>query len=253
MTVVEVVSLGGMAALLAIAALTFHKTRRAHLVALDLATRVKATQREVATLYGQMQAFHSLAGLLRLPWPLPTLRGWAGSPDFLLEIAKHVLEAKPEVVMECSSGSSTLVLARCLQLNGAGHVYSMEHEPQFAQQTRHQLRLQQLEAWATVVDAPLRGLAGAEGRVWYSLDNLPPAARNVAMLVVDGPPAELCAEARLPAVPRLMPYLAEHCTVFLDDADRADERAALRAWLEEFPEFSSRVVPCEKGCVRLDR
>jgi len=81
--------------------------------------------------------------------------GLAASPDFLKVVADYVLAAKPNLVVECSSGLSTVVIARCLQINGVGRVVTMEHMPQFAEITRPELKRQGLSDRAVGLDAPL--------------------------------------------------------------------------------------------------
>ena len=163
-----ILSLNFLATVLALAfiGLTFYKVRKIHLVTYSI-------DQESKSLYAQIQAFHSLDKLLQLQAPLPTLRGWAASPDFLLEIAKYTLEAKPQNTLECSSGCSTIVLARCMQINDKGHVYSLEHDTTYAAITRHELERQGLTEWATIIDAPLIDISSLPTHRWYSLDKLP--------------------------------------------------------------------------------
>lgn len=58
--------------------------------------------------------------------------------------------------MECSSGASTIVLAQSAKLNGRGHVFSLEHDRDYATKSRVELEKQSLSDWATVIDAPLQ-------------------------------------------------------------------------------------------------
>ncbi|MET0964007.1 MAG: class I SAM-dependent methyltransferase [Noviherbaspirillum sp.] len=107
------------------------------------------------------------------------------SPDFLRELYLHALAEKPQVVVECSSGTSTVILARCMQLNGSGKVFSLEHESEYAEKTRRNLERHGLSEWATVLDAPLRLIeANKTSSRWYALDALP---NDIAidMLVID--------------------------------------------------------------------
>jgi predicted O-methyltransferase YrrM len=132
-----------------------------------------------------------------------------------------------------------------------GHVYSLEHDPFYAQRTRVALERRQLGQWATVIDAPLRPLAHPDGEPWYSLENLPSHAGPFDMLIIDGPPAATAPLARQPALPVLWTRLGSNCVIFLDDADRNDEKAAVATWMQEHPELRATVLPAEKGCVRL--
>jgi len=229
---------------------TLHKVRLIHLLLHD--SRDQSRQ-DVSSLFRQMEALQGLYLDLGLSKSLPATRGWAASPDFLLELARHALQEKPLAVVECSSGTSTLVLARCMQLNGHGKVYSLEHEPHYARQTRRQLAHHGLSDWAEVLDAPLRPHVYADGDwPWYAEEVLP-AGLAINLLVIDGPPQATHALARYPAGPALFGQLAESASVFLDDASRADEQAMLRRWQQEFPALLQSSRPCEKGCAVLTR
>jgi len=228
----------------------FYKLRAAHLLLYDLRDQSRSDH---TSLFRQLEALQGLYAELGLRNSLPPTRGWAASPDFLLELTRHARSARPLTVVECSSGISTVVLARCMQLNGIGKVLSLEHDPHFAAQTRDQLRRHNLQDWAEVLDAPLEPhLWGDESWPWYSL-NLLPQRVQIDMLVIDGPPQATRTQARYPAGPMLFRRLAAEATVFLDDAARADERAILERWREEFPSLQQSARACEKGCAVLTK
>ena len=238
----------GILAILAMCALAAHKARRAHLMQFELR---HAIAQESATLYRQLEALQALQQELSLPHSLPPLRGWAASPDFLLELVRHAQDARPRTVVECSSGASTLVLARCMQLNGGGKVYSLEHDPVYAAQTRANLKRMGLSEYAEVLDAPLTPFhAGAEAWSWYRYEVLPPDLR-IDLLAIDGPPMTTGPLARYPAGPALFGRLAANSAVFLDDAARAEETAILDRWKREFPQLGQSMLYCEKGCAVL--
>ncbi len=227
---------------------TLHKLRQAHLLLFALRDQSRL---ENATLFRQLEALQGLYTELDLSTSLPPTRGWAASPDFLLELVRHARSAKPQTVLECSSGTSTLVLARCMQLNGAGKVFSLEHDHHYAEQTRQQLRRHGLQDWAQVLDAPLQShtLAG-ESWPWYDLATLP-SGLEIDLLVIDGPPQATRALARYPAGPLLFPHLNAGAHVFLDDAGRSDEQAIVARWRQEFPMLTHASRACEKGCAVL--
>ena len=180
----------------------------------------------------------------------PRTRGWAASPDFLHALAGVVEARKPKVVVECSSGLSTLVLASKLRQQGFGHVHSLEHLPEYAQKTRDLLLAHGLEAWATVLDAPLGqlDLPRWQGR-WYGTGALADV-KEIDLLVVDGPPQDTNELARYPAFPVLREKLAPGAQVILDDASRDAEVRIVTRWLAEFPGLERVQAPkCEKGCV----
>jgi hypothetical protein len=230
---------------------SFHKTRQIHLALFRVETDLARVKQESISLFDQIQSLDALNRLIRLQMPLPMLRGWAGSPDFLLHLARHVLQRRPSTVMECSSGASTLVIARCLQMNGSGHVYSLEHEAEYAAKTRALLLEQGLGEWATVILAPLRQVAGAPS--WYDLGQVPQSLPTVDLLVVDGPPESTGPLARAPAWAALSSRMSSDCAVMLDDADRPDEQAAIAKWRQAEPGFRQSNLRAEKGCVLLER
>ncbi len=148
-------------------------------------------QKQTNNLFVQVESLLGLYKDLNFSKSLPKTRGWAGSPDFLLLLTRIVQQNKPLVVMECSSGVSSVVLAQCLKLNSQGHVYSLEHESVFAEQTRAELDRHGLKDWATILDAPLvKHQINGQKWLWYSLDNLQDNL-TLDMIVVDGPPASI--------------------------------------------------------------
>lgn len=235
-------------ATLLLCAYTLHKVRMIHILLYDVRDQ---SQHESSGLFRQLEALQGLYTDLGLSHSLPDTRGWAASPDFLLELTRHALAEKPEVVVECSSGTSTLVLARCMQINGSGKVYSLEHDPVFARQSRQQLERHGLSPWAEILDAPLTAQQFADATwPWYAVCGLPPDL-EIDMLVIDGPPKATRSLARYPAGPALFGRLSPGAAVFLDDASRPDEQQILRRWAAEFPEIEQRQLACEKGAAIL--
>ncbi|SFU46387.1 class I SAM-dependent methyltransferase [Nitrosospira multiformis] len=237
-------------AVLAVGLYALHKIRRVHIMLYEIPAR---SSQDMNDLFLQIEALHGLYIDLGLQKSLPPTRGWAASPDFLQELVRHMLEEKPQVIVECSSGVSTVVLARCAQLNGTGKVYSLEHEPEFAQKTRMNLARLGLAEYATVIDAPLMSYTlNDEVWPWYDIQALPQGCK-VDLLVIDGPPYFTRSLARYPAGPILFSSLAESAVIFLDDAARDDEKKILEIWGREFPELSQAASACEKGCVILKK
>lgn len=226
-------------------AIIFHKVRKIHISSYELSTAAK----ESRTLFSQLQSLYALERTLNLDHPLPSLRGWAGSPDFLLKVSSEILAHKPKVVMECSSGVSTIVIARCLQLNGRGHVYSLEHDLNYVNRTRDLIASFGLSNWATVLHAPLESARTATP--WYAETAIPLDLPPIDLLVVDGPPATTGPMARLPALPQLINRMANNSMVIADDTRRSDESKMIESWKESFPIIEALDCNCEKGCVIL--
>jgi predicted O-methyltransferase YrrM len=234
--------------LLLLAAFALHKLRRVHLML--YAIRDQGV-RESENLYRQLELLDALYRDVGFEKSLPGTRGWAASPDFLMVLVRHALEHKPSTVLECSSGTSTVVLARCMQKNGHGMVYSLEHDPVYAQRTIAQLERHGLSDWARVLVAPI-GPVDVNGKSWpwYDLSALP-VDLGIDMLAIDGPPASIGPLARYPAGPALFNRLRPNGAIFLDDAARDDEVRIVQQWLEQFPQYEQTDMYCEKGCTRL--
>ena len=197
-------------------------------------------------------SYQSLEKSLGFDKALPVTEHWSAAPDFLKIISDYCLENKPEIIVECSSGSSSLVLAQCCQLNQVGHVYSLENGEEFVTQIIQQLDDFMLLEYCDVIHAPLQDVQlSSENFQWYVLDNLP--AVEIDLLVINGPPGFLQKHSRYPALPILNERLGEHCAVFLDDAAREDEQELVRRWLKAYPEFQAEYIENERGCFILKR
>lgn len=226
-----------------------YKLTKLHIVAIKLK---KETLNNSWT-YRQIQAYTDLVRLVDTKWPLPQLRGWAASPDFLKIIATHVLKNKPQLIVECGSGASTIVLARCCQKSGTGKIISLDHDEKYAEKTRKDIEQQGLTEFVTVLYAPPKHYSEINNQPWYSLDDKSLFKQGIDMLVVDGPPASLAPMARYPALPLLKAYLTPHAYIFMDDAVRKQEKAIINRWQEEFPSLQSKGLIAEKGCVMLQQ
>lgn len=233
--------------LLALLAYVAFKARRIHLKLFDMQRELNAS---IDNHFSQVEALLNLRLELGLALGLQPTRGWAGSPDFLLQVFRSARRAKPQTIVECSSGISTVVLAQAARLNGSGHVWSLDHEPKYAQLTRDELARHGLEDWATVVDAPLVPTPlDDRTAIWYDTSGL--EVQSIDLLVIDGPPKGVQPHARLPAVPVLQARLQPGAQVMLDDADRPDERDAIRLWVERCGLHRIEVSPAEKGLAVL--
>ena len=206
----------------------------------------KRVTTEVRNLFGQLEAYLSLRDRLGLHQGLPYTHQWSAAPDFLKLIVDHALAAKPRTIVECSSGLTTLVLARCCEINGEGEVFSLENGAEFAAKSRGEVERYGLGARSTVIDAPLKPVTvdGVEYQ-WYDFAQLPD--RSIDMLVVDGPPGFIQHHSRYPALPLLFDKLADGCVVFLDDAGRPDEVELVEMWRGRLPGIEHEFVKTERG------
>jgi predicted O-methyltransferase YrrM len=197
-------------------------------------------------LFSQLEALAWLREELQLKTPLPPTRGAAAAPDALLELVRIIDRTRATSLLETGSGVSTVVCARRLQQVGQGHIWALEHMPEYAEATRADLAAQGLEAFATVIDAPLVDVRiGERSWSWYEIG--PDVPTQIEALFVDGPPMGVGPLARYPALPLLRERLTPGATVFLDDGDRPDEREMVRRWQAEIEGIEARHIEFAKG------
>lgn len=202
----------------------------------------------------QIEAFISLYSTQQLSLPLPPMRGSAISPDFANIVVSEVYRKRPKVVVECGSGVSTIIAANCFRSLNAGHIVSVDHEEKYAEITRSNLRLHGLDAFATVVHAPLKEIIINSSKwLWYDTQFVDKLSK-ADMLIIDGPPRDPERKmVRYPALPLLSKYLNDDAIIILDDAGREDEKNVVEAWLKEFKGFRAEYFPTEKGTVIIQK
>ena len=204
--------------------------------------------------YRQLEALHSLHALLDLRAPLPPMRGWAASPDFLNTLVETLRSQRPSTVVELGSGVSTVVCGYVLESLGAGRVVTLDHEADYAQKTRDTLKVHGLEAVTEVIHAPLVDTAlNGKRWQWYDLSRLEGVDR-IDVLVVDGPPIPIQPLSRYPALPQLFERLSDDAVVLVDDGDRSPVTEMVDVWRRDYPGIDVTALGHEKGAyvVRLN-
>ncbi|MCK4817712.1 class I SAM-dependent methyltransferase [bacterium] len=199
--------------------------------------------------YKQMEAFLSLLATIKIKHPLPPMRSWAVSPDFVNIVASYILDRKPKVILECGSGVSTLIISYFLKNLGQGHVWSLDHDKMYAEKTKQNLVLHGLNNIATVIHAPLKEISIHDRKWnWYNTEDLHEIC-NIDLLVIDGPVTD-----RYPALPVLFDSLSSSAVIILDDTtvDKTIE-PYVESWLRIYDQFSCEKVNTEKGTIILKR
>lgn len=223
--------------------------RRARALALaPVLEDLKRLQASQASDARRLEQMVSLLATIRPRAPLPAFDGYAVRPDFATLLVSEVSKQRPACVVELGSGLSSLILGYALE-SCNGHLWSIEHEADYARQTQSTVVQHGLEKHVRVVHAPLEPWAPG-GQPWYGqqwLADVPP----IDLLVVDGPQGNVCPMARYPAVPALSQFLAPGAAILVDDAARKDERTMVRHWLSENPELTAIDVETEQGAVVL--
>lgn len=180
----------------------------------------------------EQQAMDQLLAEFSPKAPLPLVAGWAMAPVGLRWLVYLVEQTRPELVVECGSGTTSLWIALALKKAGRGRLVCLEHSATYAEKTTEWLRLHEVTEQAEVLLTPLTEVSTARGSFqWYDID--PAKLGEVDLLVVDGPPGGTGPHARYPALPVFAPYLKAGAVIIADDLHRKDEREILEFWTDE--------------------
>ena len=191
--------------------------------------------------------------MLQPPMPLPRPGGWAVSTDFLVELARLIRTKKPQLVVELGSGLSTLVSALVLKEIGAGRLISFDHDDAFRRQTQGRLRENGLESIAEVRTASLKQRVDSpRAAPWYDVAEFA-EFRDIDILVVDGPPADIHPEIRGAALTFFWEQLAPGGIIVFDDADRKGERSFVEREVKRLRGVAVEYIETEKGMVVLTK
>jgi predicted O-methyltransferase YrrM len=198
----------------------------------------------------QMQSLQSIYSILRPRFPLPSMTGYAGNPDFCELVMREILSLSPANVLELGSGASTIVSGLALKKTG-GKMISVEHLDEFYREMLQELENHGLSDVVELVLCPLREIE-LEDRTfnWYDLTSLKEFPL-IDLLIIDGPPTSIQKGSRFPALPLLRDHLASGAVIYLDDGRRDAEKAVVDAWLSLYPDLDASFISTEKGAFRL--
>jgi predicted O-methyltransferase YrrM len=174
----------------------------------------------------------------------------------LMTIIDLLDTTKPRLVVELGSGISTLLVAAWMREQGAGKVWSFEHDASWCEITRRHLERSGLSPLAEVVLAPLCERRCSSYRLkWYDLEEHITCLGSIDMLIVDGPPvtSDPTGMCRLPALEVFSEHLSPNAVIVLDDASRRSEQTVVKTWKQTFPEYAETFVPSLTGLSILRR
>jgi len=196
--------------------------------------------------FRQSESLAALYGTLDIQQPLPGTRHRAASPDFLCLMAREIFRLQPELIVEAGSGTSTLVAAYCLKKLGRGKIVSLDHIDKYVGISRQTIKSHGLDDFAEVLYAPIKDYE-IDGKKypWYDDARLQ-AIDQIDLMIVDGPPRNVAADARYPAVPLLLNKLHENSVVLVDDGARPGEKEIVSQWKQKYGLLYS-AEPLEKG------
>jgi len=183
-------------------------------------------------------------------YPMPFGGGWALTPDAAVVLAREIALNRPRTIVELGSGVSTVLIGRMLKQAGVGQLFSLDHDPSWAEETRRHVQASALQDHVVVLDAPLaRQQFGGKEFNWYQVPEQLRQAGSIDLIIVDGPPQSLDPSGmpRYPALPAFLAQLSPKAMIYIDDAKRPQEQEMIAKWLKEFPGFESRMYETVPG------
>lgn len=203
---------------------------------------------EIEHLQYKNQCLQEIYTLLNPRAPLPSMTGWAATPELAVLTMKSIQKYRPETIVEIGSGVSTLISAYSLQkFDIDGQIISLDHDGIFAQKTVDELNLHKLSEYVDLRVAPLENIR-IENKEWkwYSESQLT-FQKTIDLLLVDGPPVKTQTNARYPAIPILYNHLAEKSVIIIHDSDRKSESESIENWLSTYKDLTAEYHSTEKG------
>ncbi|MFY7936480.1 MAG: hypothetical protein ACOVOQ_03805 [Flavobacterium sp.] len=196
--------------------------------------------KQIENQFLQLESLVSLYNSLPQLKFLPETRGWAGSPDFLNKIVEVIIKQKPKLIVEASSGVSTIVIGLALKMNNCGKSLSLEHNATYTESTRKNIEINQIKDVTSILNFPIvEYVIENETWKWYKTDSFN-ITEKIDLMIIDGPPRTTQNLARYPAIPLLFHHFSNNFKVLLDDAKRQDEMLILEKWIEFLK---------KKGCI----
>lgn len=159
--------------------------------------------------------------------------GYAAGFSYLRHMSQKVLGSSG-AILECGSGVSTLLIAS-LTHSARTEVLVLENSDVW-----HRFMSQVIDALGydhvKVVYAPL---VEYEDFAWYEVGETG-LSKPIRLVVCDGPPGKTKG-GRYGLLPVMRQYLADNCTVLLDDTHRQAERNIIEEWSDITELSASRV------------
>ena len=169
-------------------------------------------------------------------------------------LAAQITARRPQRILECGPGTSTIAMARCVAALGLPTtITSLEHDGSWAEIMRRRLDASGLLDRVRIVVSPLARVEGEEFG-WYADGAEAGRDGPFDLMFIDGPPATDGRARRSPALPCMWEHLADGALVVLDDGRRPGERECVRLWRERFgARLGGDLAPVEKGLWTLEK
>lgn len=170
-----------------------------------------------------------------IPWSKASL-SHVGMATILNDISIN----QRNVIVELGSGISTVYIAKFLQQQRQGHLFSVEQDADWLKIVSKIIERENVGEYVTFVHAPLTHSSRTitPNGQWYDESVLTKEIpSSIDMLIVDGPSDFIESPdpyIRYPALSFFLGSFSQECSVFLDDTTRKGEIKVLSMWEKIF-------------------
>jgi predicted O-methyltransferase YrrM len=193
------------------------------------------TQKQLLKEFHQVESLHYLNKIIKTPIPYHS-RGWAASPDLLVELIRIINQGGLKHIVECGAGISTVYLGLyCKEQNLPIKITSIEHDETFVKVCNQRIEEMGIQDITQIVHAPLTEFKDAtySGK-WYDTSKLI-SIKKIDLLLVDGPiSSSQNTKVRYLALPYFKSALNPNAKVVMDDYMRKGEKEIVESWKAEF-------------------
>jgi len=212
-----------------------------------------ARKGDLNNLYAQITDFMQIERIIGSGIILKPLRGWALSPDAVVHILAELQQRDDPVMIEFGSGQSTVIFASYFKRRGKGRLISVEHDAVYAANIMKQIEALGLMEYVESHVVPLKDYTDVQtGNVSKSYDlTCVKKERKLDVVLVDGPPMSFGILTRYYPIHWSLENLAVAGKIFLDDADRPNERLIVQRVARNQPQIYVEELKTEKGLVAL--
>ena len=174
------------------------------------------------------------------------------SPENSFTLCHEIIYRRPKRILELGSGSSTIFMARCLDLLGDddARIVCLEHVEFWCGEVKRMVEQAGLTNRVEVFHAPIVETLGPEDRpiFWYDLSVLPEDVGPFDFVLVDGPEGGKGDPlARYGAFRLLRRRLSRGALLLVDDGEREGETEIVRMWSRLEPRLQSTFIKSEEG------
>jgi hypothetical protein len=172
---------------------------------------------------------------------------WALDRSTIEQLWNWLIARRPQMIVECGAGASTLFLARSFMRRGgavpAPSIMSIEQDGDYKREVERRLSGQGLSDQVRIFHAPV----SRDGRYQLDTEQVKREMRSVKadVILIDGPSGP--SGCRLWTLPLLAPLARAGTRWFLDDAFRDGELTILSIWARMPGVLVDGIYPVGKG------